>query len=84
MLPRRELAHPTKIMVAMMTIKGFPSSLPEAEIKGLLETIGQVSFACSPIPSPPTHICGMAACLCQAPPCDGARTSSHILGDLLA
>lgn len=30
-------------MAAMMTIKGFPSSLPEAEIKGLLETIGQVS-----------------------------------------
>lgn len=27
----------------MMTIKGFPSSLPESEIKGLLETIGQVS-----------------------------------------
>lgn len=30
-------------MAAMMTIRGFPSSLPEAEIKGLLETIGQVS-----------------------------------------
>lgn len=25
-----------------MTIRGFPPSLPEAEIKGLLETIGQV------------------------------------------
>ncbi|CAM9724498.1 unnamed protein product [Ectocarpus sp. 6 AP-2014] len=35
-------------MVAMMTIKGFPSSLPEAEIKGLLETIGQVDiFRCN-------------------------------------
>eukprot|EP00752_Nemacystus_decipiens_P009180 g8201.t1 len=35
-------------MAAMMTIKGFPSSLPEAEIKGLLETIGQVDvFQCS-------------------------------------
>lgn len=34
-------------MVAMMTIRGFPSSLPEAEIKGLLETIGQVGGATS-------------------------------------
>ncbi|CAM9503767.1 unnamed protein product [Pylaiella littoralis] len=35
-------------MVAMMIIKGFPSSLPEAEIKGLLETIGQVDvFQCA-------------------------------------
>ncbi|CAM9951085.1 unnamed protein product [Ascophyllum nodosum] len=34
-------------MVAMMTIKGFPPSLPQAEIKGLLETIGKVEeFAC--------------------------------------
>lgn len=26
----------------MMTITGFPASLPQAEIKGLLETIGKV------------------------------------------
>ncbi|CAM9680072.1 unnamed protein product [Choristocarpus tenellus] len=32
---------------ALMTIKGFPTSLPEAEIRGLLETIGPVdAFEC--------------------------------------
>lgn len=29
-------------MATMMTITGFPASLPQAEIKGLLETIGKV------------------------------------------
>lgn len=29
-------------MVALVTIRGFPASLPEAEIRSLLETIGQV------------------------------------------
>lgn len=62
-----------------MTIKGFPSSLPEAEIKGLLETIGQVS-ACGAIsPSPILHRGGLscqARRLVAAP--EQARTCSEV------
>lgn len=42
-------------MAAMMTIRGFPSSLPEAEIKGLLETIGKVSHG-----SPSSPVAGLS------------------------
>lgn len=35
-------------MVALMIIRGFPPALPEGEIKGLLETIGQVTGSIKP------------------------------------